>query len=105
MKALTGKLQINFVMPAQFQEPETEAEKVLLSSGTEIVLFNVSCKCYRGALVKGSGGLTLKLRKRLVSSARCAIRTKLKDLTHHCFGNHSNCSSAQLQEIGCWIAA
>ncbi len=78
---------------------------------------NHACKCYRGALeklvkehpsYKGSGGLTLKLRKRLVSSARCAIRMRStekdrnkaleslkKDIIngpHHCFGNHSNCS-------------
>ena len=43
---------------------------------------NHACKCYRGALerlvqdnssYKGSGGLTIKMRKRLVSAARCAI--------------------------------
>ncbi len=57
MKALTvqaGKLQINFVMPAQFQEPETvykEAEKVLLSSGTEIVL-STSSMCLVNAIVE-----------------------------------------------------
>ena len=44
---------------------------------------NHACKCYRSSLeklvqehpsYKGSGGLTLKMRKRLVSAARCAIR-------------------------------
>ena len=75
---------------------------------------NHTCKCYRGALeqlvkehpsYKGSGGLTVKMRKRLVSSARCAIRMRSKeidrkkaleslkkDLINHCFGNHLNCS-------------
>ena len=43
---------------------------------------NHACKCYRGALeklvqdnplYKGSGGLTLKMRRRLASAARCAV--------------------------------
>lgn len=78
---------------------------------------NHCCKCYRGALeklvsqnpsYKGSGGLTEKMRKRLVSAARCAIRMRSgeqdrkkavkllkRDLINgpnHCFGVHSNCS-------------
>ena len=49
---------------------------------------NHVCKCYRGALeklvktnssYKGSGGLTVKMRKRLVSAARCAIRMRSKE--------------------------
>ncbi len=73
---------------------------------------NHACKCYRGALerlvqdnpsYKGSGGLTAKMRKRLVSSsARCAIKMQSKEPDHqkalkllkkdllngprHCFG-------------------
>ena len=48
---------------------------------------NHACKCYRGALeklvqdnssYKGSGGLTLKMRKRLVPAARAAIRMRSK---------------------------
>ncbi len=79
---------------------------------------NHTCKCYRGALerlvqenssYKGSGGLTQKMRKRLVSAARSAIRMRsmqenkkeaLKKLKHdlqngplHCFGFHEKCSS------------
>ncbi len=79
---------------------------------------NHACKCYRGALekivqqnasYKGTGGLTLKMRKRLVSAARCAIRMRSKnpdrkkaakllerDLLNgpwHCFGIHDRCSS------------
>ena len=78
---------------------------------------NHACKCYRGALeklvqdnpsYKGSGGLTMKMRKRLVSGARCAIKMRSseqdrqlgvkllkRDLTNgpnHCFGNHDHCS-------------
>ena len=78
---------------------------------------NHACKCYRGALeklvqenpsYKGKGGLTQKMRRRLVSAARSAIRmrstesdrskaiTKLrKDLLNgprHCFGHHDHCS-------------
>ena len=57
---------------------------------------------------KGKGGLTEKMRKRLTSSARCAIKMcsreedKSKALTllkkdlvngpYHCFGHHTNCS-------------
>ena len=49
---------------------------------------NHVCKCYRGALeklvktnssYKESGGLTVKMRKRLVSAARCAIRMRSKE--------------------------
>ncbi len=79
---------------------------------------NHACKCYRGALeqlvkvnssYKGNGGLTLKMRKRLVSAARCAIRMRSKetdktkalvslrkDLVNgplHCFGIHTHCST------------
>ncbi len=79
---------------------------------------NHACKCYRGALeklvqdnpsYKGSGRQTLKMRKRLVSSARAAIRMRSKEsdvkkalaaLKHdlqngsrHCFGIHEHCST------------
>ena len=79
---------------------------------------NHACKCYRGALerliqenssYKGTGGLTLKMRKRLVSAACCAIRMRSKELDrakavkllekdlingpNHCFGIHDACSS------------
>ena len=79
---------------------------------------NHACKCYRGALerlvqenpsYKGSSGLTQKMRRRLVSAARSAIRMRsvgndkkeaLKKLKHdlqngpfHCFGFHDSCSS------------
>ena len=78
---------------------------------------NHACKCYRGALeklvqenhsYKGKGGLTLQMRKRLVSAARCAIRMRSaepdrkkavkllqSDLVNgpkHCFGLHHACS-------------
>ena len=78
---------------------------------------NHACKCYRGSLeqlvlenpsYKGSGGLTQKMRKRLVSSARCAIRMRsqesdpkkvltslrrdLENGPRHCFGFHEYCS-------------
>ncbi len=78
---------------------------------------NHACKCYRGALeqlvrdnpsYKGSGGLTLKIRKKLVSGARFAIRMRSKepdkskaltalrsDLANgpaHVFRIHTNCS-------------
>jgi hypothetical protein len=78
---------------------------------------NHACKCYRGALeklvqdnpsYKGSGGLTEKMRKRLVSAARCAIKMRSKEADravgvrrlkedlangpNHCFGHHSRCS-------------
>ena len=79
---------------------------------------NHASKCYRGApekivqensSYKGSGGLKLKMRKRLVSAARCAIRMKSKDPDQkkavkllerdllngprHCCGIHDGCSS------------
>ncbi len=79
---------------------------------------NHACKYYRCALerlvqenssYKGSGGLTQKMRKRLVSAARSAIKMRsmqenkkeaLKKLKHdlqngplHCFGFHEKCSS------------
>ena len=78
---------------------------------------NHACKCYRNALeklvqenssYKGKGGLTLQMRKRLVSSARCAIKMRSaetnrreavkllqRDLINgpnHCFGLHHACS-------------
>ena len=78
---------------------------------------NYVCKCYRGTLerhvqenpsYKGSGGLTQRMRRRLVSAARSAIRMRsveddkreaLQKLKHdlqngslHCFGCHDNCS-------------
>ena len=78
---------------------------------------NHACKCYRGALeklvqekttYKGRGGLTQKMRCRLTSAARCAIkmRSKEQDMTkaikllerdlqngpYHCFGHHDRCS-------------
>ena len=79
---------------------------------------NHCCKCYRGSLeklvqenpsYKGSGGLTEKMRRRLVSAARCAIKMRSKEVDrrvgigllkkdllngpNHCFGNHQNCSA------------
>ena len=79
---------------------------------------NHACKCYRGALeklvddnpsYKGSGRLTKKMRQKLVSAARCAIRMRSKetdtreavvklnkDLLNgpsHCFGIHTHCST------------
>ena len=78
---------------------------------------NHACKCYRAGLeklvqanptYKGKAGLTLKMRRRLTSSARCAIKMRSKerdtrqalkslerDLINgplHCFGHHQNCS-------------
>lgn len=78
---------------------------------------NHACKCYRSALerliqsnpsYKGSGKLTEKMRKKLVTAARCAIRMRSeesdrtealkalrKDLVNgprHCFGLHDDCS-------------
>ena len=77
---------------------------------------NHACKCYRGSLeklvtenpsYKGKGGLTLKMRKRLTSAARCAIKMRSansdrnavhqleQDLINgprHCFGYHDKCS-------------
>ena len=96
---------------------------------------NHACKCYRGALeklvqenssYKGNGGLTEKMRKRLVSAARCAIRMRSKepdrkkavrllekDLINgpnHCFGVHDACSSdfcstAKEREQRCDVSA
>ncbi len=97
----------------------------LLNSVTEwgrdikkIECANHACKCYRSSLeklvadnpsYKGKGGLTLKMRKKLTSAARCAIKMRSaesdrakavklleRDLINgprHCFGYHSNCSS------------
>ena len=78
---------------------------------------NHACKCYRSSLeklanehpeYKGKGGLTLHMRKRLTSAARCAIKMRskeqdtskavkllekdLKNGPNHCFGIHTNCS-------------
>ena len=78
---------------------------------------NHACKCYRASLeklatnnpsYKGKGGLTEKMRRRLTSSARCAIKMRSKEADktkglellkkdlingpYHCFGYHSNCS-------------
>ena len=78
---------------------------------------NHACKCYRSGLeklvqnnpsYKGKGGLTQRMRKRLTSAARCAIKMRSKEsdrkkaiklLEHdlqngpyHCFGIHDNCS-------------
>ena len=78
---------------------------------------NHACKCYRSSLeklaqdtpaYKGKGGLTQKMRKRLTSAARSAIRMRSKeddkskalrslekDLINgpmHCFGHHHHCS-------------
>ena len=79
---------------------------------------NHACKCYRSSLeklvtenpsYKGKGGLTQKMRKRLTSAARCAIKMRSQepdtrkavklleqDLVSgplHCFGFHSKCST------------
>ena len=79
---------------------------------------NHACKCYRSSLekletenpsYKGKGGLTQKMRKRLTSAARCAIKMRNqepdtkkamklleRDLVNgplHCFGFHSRCST------------
>ena len=49
---------------------------------------NHSCKSYRGSLeklvaenpsYKGKGGLTLKMRKRLTSAAKCAIKIRSRE--------------------------
>ena len=78
---------------------------------------NHSCKCYRAGLeklvqgnssYKGRGGLTEKMRRRLTSAARCAIKLRSKDPDtantvkllerdllngpYHCFGHHNGCS-------------
>ena len=77
---------------------------------------NRACKCYRGGLerlvqenpsYKGAGGLTQKMRQRLVSAARCAIKMQSKEPDRakaikqlekdfingplHCFGQHDKC--------------
>ncbi len=79
---------------------------------------NHACKCYRGAFeklvndnpsYKGSGRLTKKMRQKLVSAARCAIRMRSKESyrleavaklnkdllngPYHCFGIHTHCST------------
>ncbi len=79
---------------------------------------NHCCKCYRSSLeklvqekphYKGKGGLTEKMRRRLTSAARCAIkmRSQEKDVRaavkkleldfingpFHCFGHYKGCSS------------
>ena len=79
---------------------------------------NHCCKCYRSALeklvmekpsYKGRGGLTKRMRCRLTSAARCAIKMRSKepdkgkaikllerDLQngpYHCFGQHEQCSA------------
>ena len=67
---------------------------------------------YRGSLemlvqhYKGKGGLTTKMRQRLTSSARCAIKMRSgekdrhpagrklqRNSPRHCFGLHDNCSA------------
>lgn len=78
---------------------------------------NHACKCYRSALeklvqekpeYKGRGGLTERMRKRLTSAARCAIKMRSKEMDrsqalrslerdlingpYHCFGHHTRCS-------------
>lgn len=78
---------------------------------------NHACKCYRSSLeklvtenpaYKGKGGLTEKMRKRLTSAARCAIKMRSKEVDFnkavkllqqdlvngplHCFGHHEHCS-------------
>lgn len=78
---------------------------------------NHACKCYRSGLeklvqekpsYKGRGGLTKKMRCRLTSAARCAIKMRskepdtakalkqlqkdLRNGPYHCFGHHDGCS-------------
>lgn len=78
---------------------------------------NHACKCYRSSLenliannssYKGKGGLTMKMRKKLTSAARCVIKMRGKDSDWkravqllqqdlrngplHCFGYHQKCS-------------
>ena len=78
---------------------------------------NHACKCYRAGLeklaqensrYKGRGGLTVRMRKRLTSAARCAIKMRSKETNRsqalrslekdlingpfHCFGHHAQCS-------------
>lgn len=79
---------------------------------------NHACKCYRSSLeqlvqmnpsYKGKGGLTLQMRKKLTSAARCAIKMRsreddrrkgvkllekdLRNGPYHCFGIHNGCST------------
>ena len=81
---------------------------------------NHACKCHHDALeqlvksnssFKASGGLTLKMRKRLVNAAQCAIRMRSQEKDRaqalillrkdhvnrhrHCFGIHTHCSFEQ----------
>ena len=99
---------------------------------TKIECANHCCKCYRSALeqlvqlkpqYKGKGGLTDKMRRRLTSAARCAIKMRsqepdvakavkqlkldLQNGPFHCFGIHGKCSAdfcrtarEQVQAIG-----
>ncbi len=79
---------------------------------------NHACKCYRSGLERlaqdnsayrgAAGGLTKRMRSRLVSAARSAIRMRSKETDHkkaikllerdlingplHCFGQHRHCS-------------
>ena len=78
---------------------------------------NHACKCYRGRLeklvqdnptYKGAGRLTQRMRQKLVSAARCAIKMRSKETNtrcaikkleqdlingpRHCFGHHDHCS-------------
>ena len=78
---------------------------------------NHACKCYRANLeklvqenpaYKGKGGLTGRMRQRLTSAARCAIKMRsqepnkkeaikklqadLRNGPYHCFGIHCHCS-------------
>ena len=82
---------------------------------------NHACKCYCSALeklvqektlYKGRGGLTQRMRQRLTSAARCAIKMHIKETDinkavkllerdlrngpYHCFGHHDNCSSTSV---------
>ena len=79
---------------------------------------NHACKCYRSSLeklaqdnprYKGKGGLTLLMRKKLTSAARCAIKMRskeadkrkaikllehdLKNGPYHCYDIHDKCST------------
>ena len=79
---------------------------------------NHACKCYRSSLeklaqdnprYKGKGGLTIQMRKKLTSAARCAIKMRskeadkrkavkllehdLKNSPYHCYGIHDKCST------------
>ena len=90
--------------------------QALASSKAECA--NHACKCYRSSLeklaadnrsYKCKGGLTEKMRKRLTSAARCAVKMRSqepdkneaarlleRDLLNgplHCFGYHDKCSA------------